>query len=82
MSATSNSFWSATEGIRDELQAIAELGADLYGTLEANDDPEEVAEGLLKIHERLINVSGRVAQSIPAMQEIGKAFDKMAAVKS
>jgi hypothetical protein len=82
MSATSNTFWAATESIRDDLNEIASLGADMYSALEANDDPEEIASLLIFIQGKIGTVQTRIANTIPAMQDIAKAFDAMAAVKS
>jgi hypothetical protein len=82
MSATSNSFWAATEGVRDELAAIAALGADAYVALESNDDPEEVADLMQGILDKVDAMSGRLCVTIPLMRDVAKAFDAMAAVKS
>jgi hypothetical protein len=82
MSATSSSFWSATESIKDDLNEIASLGIDLYATLEANDDPAEIADLMTAIHAKMGSVSSRIAQTIPAMQDVAKAFDAVAAIKS
>jgi len=82
MSATSQSFWSATEGIREDLNDIASLGVEMYAALENNDDPGEVADSLCVIQARIGAVQTRIANTIPAMQDIAKAFDTMAAVKS
>ena len=82
MSATSSSFWSATEAIREDLNDIASMGVDMYGNLEASDDPGAVADALCTIQARIGAVQTRIANTIPAMQDIAKAFDAMASVKS
>ncbi len=82
MSATSSSFWHATEGVKDDLADIASLGADMYGALESNDDPGEVADALCVIQARIGAVQTRIANTIPAMQDVAKAFDAVAAIKS
>jgi len=80
MSATSSTFWSATEGIRDDISEIQALGVDMYATLEANDDPGEIAELLIHLQGKIGTVQTRIASTIPAMQDIAGAFDAMAAV--
>ena len=82
MSATSVSFWNAAESVREELKAIAALGVDAYAALESNDDPEEVADLLQGILDKVDAMSGRLCVVIPLMRDVGKAYDAIAAVKS
>jgi len=82
MSATSSSFYSATESTRDELQAIAELGNEMYQQLESDDDPGAVADNMVRIQDRLIAATTRLNDVIPAMRDVAGSFDAVAAIKS
>jgi hypothetical protein len=81
MSATSSSYWKAVEGIKEELQGLATMGDEAYASLESEDDPRLTAECLVKVHDRLLTLEPRVSQTIPALQEVAKAFDSIAAIK-
>jgi len=82
MSATSSSVWTATETVRDELADIAKVGVEMYANLEADDDPEAVANFLSRIQGDMSKLSDRLDDLIPAIRGVGDAFDKVAAVKS
>jgi len=82
MSATSSAFWSATERIRDDLTEIASLGSDMYGCLESNDDPGEVADNLTRIAGKIDDARKLIDATIPKMQDVAASLDALAAVKS
>ncbi len=82
MSATSSDYWRLVERIKDDLNEISSLGIDMYGQLESNDDPEEVANLLVNLQGKIFTVSEIIAKTIPAMQDIAEAYDTAAAIKS
>lgn len=81
MSATSSSFWSRAESLRDDLIALSEMGTEMYVNLEATDDPGQLADTLAEILNAVNAAADRIGVTIPAVRVIATAYDDVAALK-
>ena len=77
----SMTYWNAAEAVRDELKDIAVDGENMFGNLESNDDPGELAEALSDIEKRLSKLAAKIGLNVPALRKVGKALDDVPGVK-
>lgn len=80
--ATSSSYWSFGEAVKDELDTISGLALTAYGNLENSDDPGELADELASIKKRLDQVSEQIGPAIPLLKKAASALEGLPSFKA
>ena len=79
--ASSHAYWGLASEVQSELQALAALGDGMYSDLEADDDPETLADHLLDIKIRFDKLTAQVSPTIVPLRKAAKALSDIPAVK-
>lgn len=79
--AASTDYWHVASGVQAELNALSGLGDDMYGNLEADDDPGAIAEALADIEKRLLKLATQIGPNVSALRKVAKAMDDIPGIK-
>ena len=78
---TSMTYWNVADNVRGRLNQLAEQGVEMYGNLEADDNPGEMADSLAVIAKELSTLLGEVEPNVAALRRVAKAHAEIPGVK-